>query len=100
MLAAVGLVDLAARYPRELSGGEVQRMAIARALVHRPRVVLADEPTGNLDPASARRALALLREQIKAEAGAGILITHSQAAAETADRILILDAHGLRESPR
>lgn len=95
MLAEVGLGDLAARYPRELSGGEVQRVAIARALVHRPRLVLADEPTGNLDARTAVQTLALLRDQIKANAGAGILITHSSTAAETADRILILSATGL-----
>jgi putative ABC transport system ATP-binding protein len=96
MLAAVGIEALAARLPRELSGGEVQRVAIARALVHAPRLVLADEPTGNLDPRSAAQTLALLREQIKSSAGAGLLITHSRAAAETADRILVLDARGLR----
>jgi putative ABC transport system ATP-binding protein len=95
MLRAVGLDADAQRYPRELSGGEVQRVAIARALVHRPRLVLADEPTGNLDPRTAGQILALLRDQIKASAGAGILITHSRAAAETADRILVLDAAGL-----
>jgi putative ABC transport system ATP-binding protein len=95
MLAAVGIAPLAQRYPRELSGGEVQRIAIARALVHWPRLLLADEPTGNLDSGSAALILALLREQIKANAGAGILITHSRAAAETADRILVLDAAGL-----
>ena len=77
----------ARRYPRELSGGEVQRVAIARALVHRPRLVLADEPTGNLDPRTAAQTLALLRDQIKANAGAGILITHSKTAADTADEI-------------
>jgi putative ABC transport system ATP-binding protein len=58
-------------------------------------LVLADEPTGNLDPHSAAQTLALLRDQVKANAGAGILITHSRAAAETADRILLLDARGL-----
>jgi putative ABC transport system ATP-binding protein len=95
MLAAVGIEPLAQRYAKELSGGEVQRVAIARALVHRPRLVLADEPTGNLDTRSAAQTLELLRAQVKANAGAGILITHSRTAAETADRILVLDAHGL-----
>jgi putative ABC transport system ATP-binding protein len=96
MLDAVGLSRSAAAYPRELSGGEVQRIAIARALVHRPRLVLADEPTGNLDPGTAAQTLTLLRQQIKANAGAGILITHSRSAASTADRILVLDASGLK----
>jgi putative ABC transport system ATP-binding protein len=99
MLDAVGIGALAARFPREMSGGEVQRIAIARALVHRPRLVLADEPTGNLDPRSAAQTLELLRTQIKANAGAGILITHSRTAAETADRILVLDAGGLHPAP-
>jgi putative ABC transport system ATP-binding protein len=98
MLTAVGIESLAQRHTRELSGGEVQRVAIARALVHRPRLVLADEPTGNLDTRSAAQTLALLRTQVKANAGAGILITHSRAAAETADRIVVLDARGLHPS--
>jgi len=96
MLDAVGLGRASRCYPRELSGGEIQRIAIARALVHRPRLVLADEPTGNLDPRSAGQILTLLREQIKANAGAGVLITHSRAAAQTADRICVLDMSGLK----
>ena len=95
MLRAVGIEALARRHARELSGGEIQRVAIARALVHRPRLVLADEPTGNLDTRSAAQILALLRAQVKANGGAGILITHSRMAADTADRILVLDARGL-----
>jgi putative ABC transport system ATP-binding protein len=95
MLSAVGIDALAKRHTRELSGGEVQRVAIARALVHRPRLVLADEPTGNLDTRSAAQTLALLRAQVKENAGAGILITHSRTAADTADRIVVLDTRGL-----
>lgn len=99
MLEAVGLAGFAARRPRELSGGELQRVAIARALAHRPRLVLADEPTGNLDPRTAAQVLALLREQIHANGGAGILITHSVTAARSADRTLALTAHGLVPLP-
>ena len=95
MLAAVGLAAAAGAYPRELSGGEMQRVAIARALVHRPLLLLADEPTGNLDAETAMQVLALLREQVKRESGAGILVTHSALAAATADRILVLTADGL-----
>jgi len=95
MLASVGLDDRAASMPRELSGGELQRVAIARALVHGPRLVLADEPTGNLDPDSASQVLRLLRDQVKVSGAAGILITHSRAAAATADRILMLTREGL-----
>jgi putative ABC transport system ATP-binding protein len=97
MLAAAGLGDHDSAMPSELSGGELQRVAIARALVHAPRLVLADEPTGNLDPESARQVLDLLREQIKANRAAGILVTHSQVAAQTCDRILQLTSTGLRE---
>jgi putative ABC transport system ATP-binding protein len=96
MLAAVGLAERFASMPRELSGGELQRVAIARALVHGPRLVLADEPTGNLDSDTARGVLQLLREQIKARCAPGILVTHSRAAADTADRILLLGRDGLR----
>ena len=90
LLEACGIAALAPRYARELSGGELQRIAIARALVHRPRLVLADEPTGNLDARTAQQILRLLREQLHANAASAILITHSVAAAQTADRILQL----------
>jgi putative ABC transport system ATP-binding protein len=96
ILAAVGLTAAASAYPRELSGGEMQRVAIARALVHRPLLLLADEPTGNLDAETAKQVLALLREQVKRESGAGILVTHSALAAATADRVLTLTSEGLR----
>jgi putative ABC transport system ATP-binding protein len=95
MLAAVGMESRATSMPRELSGGELQRVAIARALVHRPRLVLADEPTGNLDPDSAAQVLDLLRAQVKDNGAAGILVTHSIAAARTADRINLLTPRGL-----
>ena len=98
MLAAVGMDGRAASMPRELSGGELQRAAIARALVHRPKLLLADEPTSNLDPESAAQVLGLLREQVKTRRAACILVTHSQAAAATADRTVILTAQGLREA--
>ena len=96
LLAAVKLGDRGESLPRELSGGEMQRVAIARALVHKPRLVFADEPTGNLDPDSAAEVLALLRECVKGEGAAGILVTHSQAAAKTADRTYVLTQAGLR----
>ncbi len=97
VLVGVGLADREASMPNELSGGELQRVAIARALVHAPRLVLADEPTGNLDPESAAQVLNLLREQIKLNNTAGILVTHSRVAAQTCDRILQLTPAGLRE---
>ncbi|HTO50288.1 MAG TPA: ABC transporter ATP-binding protein [Burkholderiales bacterium] len=96
MLHAVGLSERATSRPSELSGGELQRVAIARALVHRPRLVLADEPTGNLDPESAAQVLELLRASVKRERAAGILVTHSPVAAATADRAYTLTATGLR----
>jgi len=95
MLEAVGLAHLQSRMPRQLSGGQLQRVAIARALVHRPRLVLADEPTGNLDARHAAEVLDLLR-QCTHEAGAAcLLVTHSEVAAQSADRRLRLDAAGL-----
>ena len=82
--------------PTELSGGQRQRVAIARALAGTPSLLLADEPTGNLDPDSAAQVTALLRSQLHAHGAAGILVTHSRAAAATADRVLLLTAQGLR----
>ncbi len=98
LLEAVKLADRGGSLPRELSGGEMQRVAIARALAHEPRLVFADEPTGNLDPESAKDVLALLRECVKAEGAAGILVTHSAAAAKTADRTYVLTQKGLRSA--
>ena len=94
-LAAVALATRENSMPRELSGGELQRVAIARALVGNPRLVLADEPTGNLDQENARQVLALLREQVKEHGAAGILVTHSEAAAATCDRRYRLASGGL-----
>jgi putative ABC transport system ATP-binding protein len=96
LLAAVGLGDRATSWPRELSGGEQQRVAVARALVHRPALVLADEPTGNLDADTAASVLELLRTQVKRDRATGILVTHSAAAAATADRVYELTPRGLR----
>lgn len=95
MLEAVGLGPRANDFPRQLSGGEMQRVAIARALVHRPRLILADEPTGNLDPDTAHDVLQLLRTEIKENGAAAIMVTHSHAAAATADRVLTLSTRGL-----
>ena len=96
MLAGVALDGRGEAMPRELSGGELQRVAIARALVHAPRLVLADEPTGNLDVETAGQVLELLRGQVKAGGAAGILVTHSRAAAATCDRVFQLTPAGLR----
>ncbi len=96
MLAAVDLAGYGARMPRQLSGGQLQRVAIARALVHRPRLVLADEPTGNLDSRHAGEVLALLLRATREAGAACLLVTHSEKAAEQADRRLILRPEGLR----
>ncbi len=97
MLAAVGLAGREQDFPRQLSGGEMQRVAIARALVHRPRLLLADEPTGNLDPDTAGEILQLLRNEIRSSGSAAVIVTHSPAAAASADRVLLLARDGLRE---
>jgi len=94
-VAAVGLAGRERSLPRELSGGELQRVAIARALVGGPSLVLADEPTGNLDPENARQVLELLRAQVKGHGAAGILVTHSETAAASCDRRYRLTSAGL-----
>ncbi len=96
MLAAVGLEGLGERLPHALSGGQLQRVAIARALVHRPALLLADEPTGNLDPGTAVRILDLLMAQTREHGAALVLVTHSGAAAARAARVLHLTAQGIR----
>jgi len=96
LLAAVGLDGLAARFPAQLSGGQLQRVAIARAVVHAPGLILADEPTGNLDPETAERVLAVLRAQVHDAGATCLLVTHSAAAAARADRVLRLTVDGIR----
>lgn len=95
MLQAVGLDGLGARLPQQLSGGQLQRVAIARALVHRPRLLLADEPTGNLDPATAGKVMQALIAQTREHGASLVLVTHSTAAAQQADRVLQLSADGI-----
>ena len=100
MIAAVGLKGREASPPRELSGGELQRVAIARALVGGPKLVLADEPTGNLDPENARQVLELFRKEVKTYGAAAILATHSVEAASGCDRMYRLGAEGLKLAGR
>jgi putative ABC transport system ATP-binding protein len=97
MLACVGLASRVNDFPRQLSGGEMQRVAIARALVHQPRLLLADEPTGNLDPETAADILSLLKNEIRTSGASAIIVTHSPAAAASADRVLQLTRNGLTE---
>ena len=96
VLEAVGLGGFSERLPQTLSGGQLQRVAIARALVHKPALILADEPTGNLDPATAERVMDTLRDQVRQEGAACMLVTHSHAAAARADRVLVLTSDGIR----
>ena len=95
MLTAVGLEGLGARLPQQLSGGQLQRVAIARALVHRPRLLLADEPTGNLDPSTAAKVMDALVAQTREHGASLVLVTHSETAAARADRVLHLSTTGI-----
>ena len=94
LLAAVR-IDAGARRIGTFSRGEMQRVAIARALVHRPALILADEPTGNLDPETATRVLEVLSGQIRSSGAAAVLVTHSEVAAAAADRVMVLGREGL-----
>ena len=95
MLERLRLAERGDDLPRMLSSGQMQRVAIGRALIHRPRLVLADEPTGNLDPENAALVLELLRQELAASGAAALLVTHSHAAAATTQRTLELTATGL-----
>jgi len=95
MLAAVGLEGLGARLPQQLSGGQLQRVAIARALIHRPSLLLADEPTGNLDPTTAAKVMDALVAQTREHGASLVLVTHSETAAARADRVLHLSSEGI-----
>ena len=92
LLQAVDLQDSGSRYPDTLSGGEQQRVAIARALAHEPQVILADEPTGNLDERSASMVLELLNSLVRERGGTMLIATHSAAVAGFCDRTLELRA--------
>ncbi len=94
-LADVGLAGLGERLPQQLSGGQLQRVAIARALIHRPKLILADEPTGNLDPDTAQAVMDLLHQQVRGHGAACVMVTHSRMAAARADRVLRLTRGGL-----
>ena len=95
MLETLGIGALGQRLPHQLSGGQLQRVAIARALIHQPRVLLADEPTGNLDPDTAAQVMHTLTTQCRTHHTALILVTHSETAAAVADRLLHLTTEAL-----
>jgi len=100
LLDRVGLSERAASFPDRLSGGEQQRVAVARALVHRPKLVLADEPTGNLDAQTGRQVLDLFRQLVRGTGATLVLVTHSDEVARLADRIVTIVDHRLVETPR
>ena len=90
LLDQVGLSRMADRYPETLSGGEQQRTAVARALSHRPKLLLADEPTGNLDEVTGRQVISLLTDLVRDQRTTLVVVTHSHAVADAADRVLHL----------
>jgi putative ABC transport system ATP-binding protein len=92
VLQDVGLAELGARLPAQLSGGQLQRVAIARAMVHQPQLILADEPTGNLDPTTAAKVMEVLEQQARSHGVTLVLVTHSEAFAKRADRVLRLSS--------
>lgn len=96
-LDMVGMTSRAHHRPSELSGGEQQRVAIARAFVHHPKIILADEPTGNLDSGKAKEIVALLREVSAVQGQAVVLVTHSDMAADVADRRYIMQDGQLQQ---
>ncbi len=97
LLDRVGLLDRADAFPDRLSGGEQQRIAIARALVHEPDLILADEPTGNLDPETGERILVLIDELVRDTGRTLLAVTHSREVAARADRVLRMDRGRLVE---
>jgi putative ABC transport system ATP-binding protein len=98
LLAGVGLDGKEHRYPETLSGGEQQRTAVARALAHRPKLLLADEPTGNLDAKTGESVIRLLNGLARDQGASLLIVTHSDAVAQVADRVLRLEAGSLLES--
>jgi putative ABC transport system ATP-binding protein len=104
VLARVGLAERVGHYPRQLSGGEQQRVAVARALVSRPRIVFADEPTGNLDSQSGAEVLDLLRRSVDEHGQTVVMVTHDPVAAAYTDRVVFLAdgrvVHELRDPTR
>lgn len=96
LLTQLGLAARSRAMPAQLSGGEQQRVALARALVHRPSLILADEPTGNLDAETARKALDLMLAQCAGQGSALLMVTHSDFAAERCSRVLKLGPDGLQ----
>jgi putative ABC transport system ATP-binding protein len=97
LLGGIGMAELAEKFPTQLSGGEQQRIAVARALIHAPSLVLADEPTGNLDAETGKHILGWMREQLRAHGSTCLLVTHSLAVARSADRILTLEEGRITE---